>query len=371
MTRPTRGPAALPEFPWDVLGPARALAGRHPDGLVDLSIGTPVDRVPVPVRTALGNASDAPGYPTVHGTDELREAYTGWLARAHGVRGLDPESVLPTIGSKELVASLPTQLGFGRGDVVVIPDLAYPTYEIGALMAGCTVLRKDGVASSGADRIALVWINSPSNPTGRVLSAEQLARIVGWARQRGAIVASDECYIDLGWEASPVSVLDPDVCGRDHRGLLAVHSLSKRSSMAGYRAGFVSGDPDLIARLTAVRRHLGAMVPTPIQAAAAAALNDDGHVLAQRGRYERRRTLLLDALEDAGFRIGQDGTSAAGLYLWCTRDEPAMESVEWLAERGILVAPGDIYGVAGKRHVRVALTASDERVAAAASRLTT
>ncbi|GAA1997540.1 succinyldiaminopimelate transaminase [Nakamurella flavida] len=369
MTRPTRGPAALPDFPWDALAPARELAGRHPDGLVDLSIGTPVNRVPLPVRTALGNASDAPGYPTVHGTAALREAYVGWLSRAHGVRGLDPEDVLPTIGSKELVASLPTQLGLGRGDLVVIPDLAYPTYEVGALMAGCTVLRKDGVASSGADRIALVWVNSPSNPTGRVLTAEQLARIVGWARQRGAVVASDECYIDLGWEASPVSVLDPEVCGKDHRGLLAVHSLSKRSNMAGYRAGFVSGDPELVGRLTALRRHLGAMVPAPIQAAAAAALDDDGHVLSQRSRYEGRRELLMDALDTAGFRIGEDGTSAAGLYLWCTRDEPAMESVEWLAERGILVAPGDIYGAAGARHIRVALTASDARVAAAVQRL--
>jgi succinyldiaminopimelate transaminase len=360
----------LPDFPWDSLLPARREATAHPDGLVDLSVGTPVDRVPVPVRSALSGASEAPGYPTVHGTHALRSAYVGWLARAHGVPDVDPEHVLPTIGSKELVASLPTQLGLGRGDVVVIPEISYPTYEIGALMSRSTVVRADGLTKLGPERVALVWLNTPSNPTGKVLPPEHLAKVVAWARRHGAVVASDECYIDLGWDVSPVSILDPEVCGGDHTGLLAVHSLSKRSNMAGYRAGFVSGDPALIAELTSVRKHLGAMMPAPVQAAAVAALDDDSHVLAQRSRYERRRAVLLEAFEAAGFRIGDDGSSAAGLYLWCTRGEPSMDSVEWLAERGILVAPGSMYGPGGARHVRVALTASDERVAAAADRLT-
>jgi len=355
----------LPDFPWDNLLPARDVAAAHPEGLVDLSIGTPVDRVPLPVRTALCDASEAPGYPTVHGTAALRAAYSAWLGRAHGVPDLDPVNVLPTIGSKELVSSLPTQLGIGKGDVVVIPELAYPTYEIGALMAGATVLRADSLTAIGPERVALLWLNSPSNPTGRVLPPEHLAKVVGWARSRGTIIASDECYIDLGWESTPVSVLHPDVSGGDHTGLLAVHSLSKRSNMAGYRAGFVSGDPALVAGLIALRRHLGAMVPSPIQAAAASALADDGHVLAQRSRYGKRREFLMDALDDARVQV----KSEAGLYLWCTRGEPAMTSVEWFADRGILVAPGTVYGPAGGQHFRVALTASDERIESAAKRL--
>ena len=250
--------------------------------------------------------------------------------------------------------------------MVVIPELAYPTYEIGAIMAGATIVRADSLTAIGPERVALLWINSPSNPTGRVLPVEHLAKIVGWARSRGTIVASDECYIDLGWESTPVSILHPDVCRGDHTGLLAVHSLSKRSNMAGYRAGFVSGDPALVASLIAVRRHLGAMVPAPVQGAARAALDDDGHVLAQRSRYGHRRELLRDALDGAGFQVVH---SEAGLYLWCTRDEPAMRSVDWFAERGILVAPGTVYGPAGANYVRVALTASDERVASAAGRL--
>ena len=356
----------LPDFPWDSLLPARAAAAKHPEGLVDLSVGTPVDRVPLPVRSALGDASEAPGYPMVHGTAAVRQAYSEWLSRAHGVPDLDPVNVLPTIGSKELVASLPTQLGLRAGDVVVVPELAYPTYEIGAIMAGATTIRADSLTALGPERVAMLWINSPSNPTGRVLPVEHLAKVVSWARSRGTIVASDECYIDLGWESTPVSILHPDVCRGDHTGLLAVHSLSKRSNMAGYRAGFVSGDPALVASLIAVRRHLGAMVPTPVQAAARAALDDDGHVLAQRSRYGRRRELLRDALDGAGFQIVN---SEAGLYLWCTRNEPAMRTVDWFAERGILVAPGTVYGPAGANFIRVALTASDERVASAAGRL--
>ena len=355
----------LPDFPWDSLLPARTTAAAHPEGLVDLSVGTPVDRVPLPVRTALSSASEAPGYPTVHGSQTLRQAYSEWLERAHGVPDVDPVNVMPTIGLKELVAALPTLLGLRAGDVVVTPDLAYPTYEIGAIMAGATSIRADSLTALGPERVSLIWINSPSNPTGRVLPPEHLSKIVTWARSRGAIVASDECYIDLGWEATPVSILHPDVCGADHSNLLAVHSLSKRSNMAGYRAGFVSGDPALVASLISVRRHLGAMVPTPVQAAAKAALDDDGHVLAQRSRYGHRRELLRDALDTAGFQVAAD----AGLYLWCTRGEPAMRTVDWFAERGILVAPGTVYGPSGAHHVRVALTASDERVASAVGRL--
>ncbi len=356
----------LPEFPWDTLLPARRRAMEHPDGIVDLSIGTPVDRVPIPVRGALSGASEAAGYPTVHGTNELRRAYSSWMQRAHGVPDLDPEAVLPTIGSKELVASLPTQLGIRPGDLVVVPELAYPTYEIGALMAGATAVRTDSLTAVGPERVSLIWINSPSNPTGRVLPPEHLAKVVSWARSRGAIVASDECYIDLGWDTTPVSILHPEVCGGDFSRLLAVHSLSKRSNMAGYRAGFVSGDPDLVGWLTSVRRHLGMMVPTPVQAAAAAALADDGHVLAQRSRYSHRRARLREALDIAGCQIVH---SEAGLYLWATRGTAAMATVNWFADRGILVTPGSVYGQPGGHHVRISITATDERVEAAAQRL--
>ena len=356
----------LPQFPWDQLEGAAQVARAHPLGLVDLSVGTPVDRVAGPVRTALADASNAPGYPTVHGTVELRRAYSQWMDRCHGVDNIDPVAVLPTIGSKELVASLPAQLGFGPGDIVVIPEVAYPTYEVGGLMAGATVIRADGLTALGPERPAMIWVNSPSNPTGKVLSTEHLAKVISWARARGTIVASDECYIDLGWDTTPVSILHKEVCGGDFTGLLAVHSLSKRSNMAGYRAGFISGDPELIAGLLDLRRHLGMILPTPIQAAAAAALNDDGHAMAQRVRYGERRAKLMDAFDDAGFTVGN---SEAGLYLWCTRGESAVESVNWLAERGILVAPGTFYGPSGANYIRVAFTATDERINSAVERL--
>ncbi|GAA3459712.1 succinyldiaminopimelate transaminase [Saccharothrix longispora] len=356
----------LPDFPWDSLADHAAKARTHPGGVVDLSIGTPVDPVPDLVREALASVSDEPGYPTTHGTPALREAVVGSMARRYGVDGLDPTAVLPTIGSKELVAWLPTLLGLGPGDVVAIPALAYPTYEVGARLAGATPVRlADGEPAPPGTR--LVWLNSPSNPTGRVQSAAALAQAVADARAVGAVVASDECYLALSWTATPVSALRPEVSGGSPDGVLAVHSLSKSSSLAGYRAGFVTGDPALVASLLEVRKHAGMIVPRPVQAAMAAALSDDAHVAAQRSRYEARRAVLLPALEAAGFTVDH---SEAGLYLWSTRGESAWDTVAWLADRGVLVAPGTFYGPTGDRHVRIALTASDERVAAAVDRLT-
>lgn len=327
-------------------------------------MGTPVDPVPPRVQAALRAAANSPGYPLTAGTSELREAAAGWLSRELGVR--PGASLLPTVGSKELVAWLPTLLGLGAGDVVVVPSLAYPTYEVGALLAGCSVIRTDGLLGLGPKRVSLVWVNSPSNPTGRVLPSEHLAKVVAWGRERGALVVSDECYVELGWDARPVSVLHPDVCGVTHEGVLAVHSLSKRSNLAGYRAGFVAGDQALVAELLAVRKHAGMMVPAPVQAAMVVALDDDVSVVAQRSLYRARRELLLAALGEAGFRVEH---SEAGLYLWVTRGEPCRDTVAWLAGLGILVAPGDFYGPDGERFVRVSLTATDERVQAAAERL--
>ena len=362
---------SLPDFPWDALVPYGDRARTHADGIVDLSVGTPVDPTPDVVQQALRNAADAPGYPQTWGTPALRESVAAWFARRRSVPGLDPDGVLPTVGSKELVAWLPTLLGLGPGDVVVHPQVAYPTYDVGARLAGATPVAADGTAQVGPGRVGLVWLNSPSNPTGKVLPVEHLAKVVAWARSRGAVVASDECYAELGWgehaAAAVPSILDPRVSGGSLEGLLAVYSLSKQSNLAGYRAGLVAGDVRLVRSLLEVRKHAGMIVPAPVQAAMRAALDDDVHVAEQRARYGRRREVLLPALRRAGFRVDH---SEAGLYLWATREEDCWTSVAALADLGILAAPGAFYGPAGAQHVRVALTASDERIAAAADRLT-
>ncbi|HXR69772.1 succinyldiaminopimelate transaminase [Actinocrinis sp.] len=374
--------ARLPQFPWDRLKPYAAKADAHPGGRVDLSVGTPVDPTPDSVRRALSAAADSPGYPTTHGTARLREAASGWMQRELGA-AVDPVSVLPLIGSKELVAALPALLGLGAGDAVAFPSPAYPTYEIGALLSGATPVPVSdgdllnrwlvpGGAAEAPENLRLLWLNSPGNPHGRVHSADALREIVAWARARGVIVVSDECYLSLGWEGTePVSVLHPQVCGGSYDGLLAVHSLSKRSNLAGYRSAFLTGDPALVAELLEVRKHAGMMMPGPVQAATAAALDDDESAAAQKERYRSRRTVLRNALADAGFRIDH---SEAGLYLWSSRivsgePEPCWDTVAHLADLGILAAPGEFYGPGGEHHVRVALTATDERIAAAAARL--
>ncbi|GLW68996.1 succinyldiaminopimelate transaminase [Kitasatospora phosalacinea] len=355
----------LPVFPWDKLEPYKRTAQAHPDGLCDFSVGTPVDPVPELVQRALAAHTDTPGYPTVWGPLSLRDAIAGWLGRRCGA-GIGPEAVLPTVGSKELVAWLPGQLGLGPGDQVAYPKLAYPTYEVGALLCGAEPVAYGDVAELDGSKVRLLWLNSPSNPTGRVLDAAELRRAVEWAREHRVLLVSDECYLELGWEAEPVSVLHPSVCGGSHEGLLAVHSLSKRSNLAGYRASFVAGDPVVVRELLEIRKHGGMIVPAPVQAATAAALADDAHVAEQRARYAQRRSALRAALEAYGFRIEH---SEASLYLWATQDRPCWETVAELAELGVLVAPGDFYGPAGDRFVRVAFTATDERVASAVERL--
>ncbi|MFD0309316.1 bifunctional succinyldiaminopimelate transaminase/glutamate-prephenate aminotransferase [Streptomyces sp. NPDC127119] len=357
----------LPAFPWDKLEPFKAQAAAHPDGIVDLSVGTPVDPVPDLIQKALVAAADSPGYPTVWGTPELRDALVGWCGRRLGARDLTHRNVLPVVGSKELVAWLPTQLGLGPGDRVAYPRLAYPTYEVGARLARADHIAYDDPTELDPTGLKLLWLNSPSNPTGRVLSQQELTRIVAWAREHGILVLADECYIELGWEADPVSVLHPEVCGGSYEGIVAVHSLSKRSNLAGYRSAFLAGDPAVLGDLLQIRKHGGMMTSAPTQAATVAALSDDTHVQEQRERYAARREALRDALVRHGFRIEH---SEASLYLWATRDESCWDTVAHLATLGILVAPGDFYGPAGAEFVRVALTATDERVQAATSRLT-
>ncbi|MBZ4485898.1 succinyldiaminopimelate transaminase [Microbacterium sp. cx-55] len=364
------GVADLADYPWDAVAPYADIARAHPDGIVDLSIGSPVDPTPRLIADALAAATDAHAYPLTAGTPPLREAIVDWYRRRRGVFGLTPANVLPTIGSKELVALLPLLLGLGPADAVVHPRAAYPTYEVGARLVGAEPVASDDPAEWPA-HTRLVWINSPGNPDGRVWDVAALRRARERAAELGAVLVGDECYAELGWEAPwdtrPVpSVLDPAVTGGDPTGVLSVYSLSKQSNLAGYRAAFLAGDSAVVARLLTARKHLGLIPPAPVQAAMIVALADDAHVREQKERYARRRAVLKPAVEAYGFRIDR---SEAGLYLWATLDEDAWASVGRLAELGILSGPGHFYGAHHTRHIRLSLTASDERIAAAAQRL--
>ncbi|GAB3939626.1 succinyldiaminopimelate transaminase [Corynebacterium tapiri] len=356
----------LPDFPWDSLKDAKAKAEAHPDGIVNLSVGTPVDDVAPSIQLALAESSNISGYPQTMGTPELRDSIVAWLERRYGVSGLTEKSVLPVVGTKEAIAWLPTLLGVSGK--VVIPEVAYPTYEVAARLAGASVQRADSLLQLGPSSPDLMFINSPSNPTGKVLGIDHLRKVVQFARERNVIIAADECYIGLGWddENPPISLLDPRVTDGDMTNLLVIHSLSKSSNLAGYRAGFLAGDESLIQELLQVRKHAGLMMPAPVQHAMVAALNDDEQEQAQRLRYASRRAQLMRALSEAGMRIDE---SHAGLYLWATRGEPCRETLDWLAGLGILVAPGDFYGPRGEEYVRVALTGTDERIEAACRRL--
>ncbi len=289
----------------------------------------------------------------------MRAAIHDWAIRRLGAAG--EFDVLPLIGSKELVAWLPTLL---EAKSVLYPEVAYPTYSVGAILGSAT-----GTAVPINPKIwpdaELAWINSPSNPTGRVHSDAEMMEVIIWARKSNCIIASDECYLEFGHTADPKSILG--FTGSNNKNILAVHSLSKRSSMAGYRAGFVIGDPDLIARLREVRKHAGMIVPLPVQKAMITALSDDVHVAEQRARYNARRERLAPALRNVGFEIEE---SRAGLYIWCTRNEQDWDSIAWLAELGILATPGYFYGATGDHHIRVALTATDANIDEAVARLT-
>ncbi len=355
----------MPDFPWDRIAAAGDIARKHPDGIVDLSIGTPVDDTPKVITSALAAAANAPGYPTAAGLLELRQAWVSWAKRILSA-DLTTDQVVPSIGSKEIVAWLPIVFGLNQNSTVAIPELAYPTYAVGAMMAHAKFVTYKQ-ASDIPDNADLIWVNSPSNPTGEVLTANQLKELIARGRELSAPVVSDECYVELGWEAEPISILDPRVCGSDFTGILAVHSLSKRSNLAGYRSGAVIGDTKLISDIVSLRKHAGMLVSTPVQMATVAALADDAHVAIQKARYAKRREVLHAALVAAGFKIEH---SQAGLYLWATNGSDCLETVNWLAGKGILAAPGDFYGPAGQNHVRLALTATDERIASAAARLT-
>jgi succinyldiaminopimelate transaminase len=370
-----------PPYPHDRLGDLHVLADAVPGGAIDCSIGTPVDPMPEVALRALADAAPmATGYPPSIGTPELRDAASRWVTRRLGVEAAADE-VIACVGTKEVVASLPRLLSLRdpTRDTVLFPGVSYPTYAMGAELAGLRSLpipvddawrpQLSAVDRADADRALVVWLNDPANPTGATATAEEMRAAIDWARARGAIVASDECYAEFTYDtsgapAAPVSAL---VGGPD--GVLAVHSLSKRSNMAGLRVGFIAGDRGLVRYLGEVRKHAGFMVPLPVQHAAAAALEDDEHVDAQRARYARRRAALLPALEAWG--LVHDGGPST-FYLWLrtrTPGETGWSIAKRLAGVGVLAAPGDLYGDAGTEHVRLALSITDEQTQAICDRL--
>lgn len=350
--------AQLPDFPWDALAPYGQKARSHPQGIIDLSQGTPVDPTPEFIQQAFRDASNSPSYPVTAGTRELRAVIEKWAIERLGASG--DFDVLPVIGSKELVAWLPT---FLESTTVLIPEIAYPTYHVGAVLAGADSVPVE-IDANTWPKADLAWLNSPSNPTGRVHSVDEIKACINWSRKNTSVLISDECYLEFDHTAHSVSVLSQT--GGDNTNILAVHSLSKRSSMAGYRAAFVVGDSALISQIREIRKHGGMMVPLPVQKAMTVALGDDLHVAEQRARYNARKDAMRPALVEAGFTVE---FSDSGLYLWCTRNEDAWTSVAWLAERGILATPGSFYGQKGKNHIRIAMTASDTHIAAAVARL--
>jgi len=358
----------LPEYPWQKLAPYKKTAEQHPDGLVDLSIGSPVDQTPDVISSALKQASNSPGYPSATGTEELRQAMVDWFSNRRSV-SLDKEQVMPTVGSKEFISWLPVMLGLGPDDVVVQPALAYTAYEVGAKFADCGLVSEDDPAKWPGNT-KLIWINSPANPNGSVMSIEQMRLAVARARELGAVLVSDECYAELGWldefaETATPCLLQEEITDGDLTGLLSIYSLSKQSSIAGYRAALAGGDKNLIQGLINLRKHAGLIVPLPVQKAMVAGLSDYQHVLAQKKIYRNRIEILSQALVSAGFQIAD---CEGGLYLW-VEVEDTFDAVSKFAEMGILVGPGEFYGEAGKGHVRISVTASDNEVIAASKRL--
>ena len=372
-----------PPYPHDRLGDLRATAEAVPGGIVDCSVGTPVDPMPEVARQALADtAAAATGYPAAIGAPAYREAAAAWIGRRFGV-SVAPEAVVACVGTKELVASLPRVLALRdpSRDTLLYPDIAYPTYEMGARLAGLRavpvplderwLLDLSRVDEDDAARALLLWVNEPGNPTGSSGGAEHLRTVGDWARSMGAVVASDECYAEFTCDASGAPAPPATILTHGHDRALAVHSLSKRSNMAGLRAGFVAGDAALVSYLGEVRKHAGLMTPAPVQAAATAALGDDVHVEEQRTRYASRRAGALDALGAWG--LVHDGGPST-FYLWLRSTETGEDGwsiARRLAGRGLLVAPGDLYGRAGAAHVRLSLTQPDERLALAFDRLTT
>ena len=359
----------LPEYPWEQLKPFSAKAALHERGAVDLSVGSPVDPTPSIIQEALNASSNAPGYPSTGGSPEFKNAVVEWFARRRGVEGLTPDQVMPTIGSKELISFLPLLMGLGPGDVVVQPKVAYTAYVVGAALCGAEIVSEDDPAKWPTNT-KLVWINSPGNPDGRVFDVHELKAAVDRAREIGALLASDECYAELGWddwsEKLIPSALDPRVCGDSHEGILVCYSLSKQSNLAGYRAAFAVGDAKLVKGLVNLRMHAGLNTPAPMQKVMTVALGDYEHVAIEKELYRERREILLAAVRGYGFELSD---SQAGLYLWATLGEDCWKTVDRMADLGIVVVPGTFYGEHSTQHVRFSLTATDAKIEEAANRL--
>jgi succinyldiaminopimelate transaminase len=353
-----------PPYPYDRLNDSKAAASAFDGGIVDLSIGTPFDPPAPAVVAALANSGSERGYPASIGSKRLREAAVGWMARRFGVE-VPLANVAACVGTKEFVAGVVTYLRLRTPDrdTVLFPSVAYPTYEMGATLAGCRAVPVDdlaGIDPEAAGRALCLWVNSPANPTGDLAD---LGAAAAWGRAHGVPVLSDECYAEFTWDGLPHSILEH---GLD--GVLAVHSLSKRSNLAGLRVGFYAGDTELVHYLSEVRKHAGFMVPGPVQAAAVVALDDDDHVDAQRERYLERLQYFADVLRAEGAKVDLPGGS---FYLWARAPgDDAWAFTRDLAERGgCLVSPGDLYGPAGAGHVRVAVVQPLERLALVAERL--
>ncbi len=354
-----------PPYPYDRLRDVVAAAASLPGGAVDLSVGTPCDPPPDIVRAALATAGPEQGYPPSAGTPALRQSFAGWANRRLGVQ-VDPDTeVAACIGTKEFVAGTPhwLRLRTPERDTVLYPEVSYPTYAMGATLAGCRAvavpvrpdwsLDLDAVDESDAARAVCLWLNTPANPTGAL---DDLVAAAQWARARGVTVLSDECYVEFTWDGPARTVLAAGTAG-----VLAVHSLSKRSNLAGARVGAYAGDPELVAYLRSVRQHAGFMVPGPVQAAAVAAWDDDAHVEAQRLRYRSR----LQRLQSILAAVGIDAVFPRGaFYLWAKAPGgDAWATAAMLAQRlGIVVSPGEFYGPAATGWFRVAAVAPDDRL---------
>jgi succinyldiaminopimelate transaminase len=359
-----------PPYPYDRLDAFKALGATLPGGIVDLSIGTPCDPPPRSVVEALASSDTERGYPASIGSAPLREAFSRWMSRRFAV-DVPAAQIAACVGSKEFVATLPQWLHLRspRRDTVLYPAVSYPTYEMGATLAGCRAvavpcdetgrLRLDAIAESDAERALVLWVNSPSNPTGAL---DDLGAAAAWGRARGVPVVSDECYAEFTWNGPAQSILQHGT-----EGVLALHSLSKRSNLAGLRVGAYAGDADLVAYLSEVRKHVGLMVPGPAQAAGAVALDDDAHVADQRRVYRERLEILADVLSqwsEVDITL-PDG----GFYLWF-RVGDAWAYAERLATLGgALVSPGEFYGGQSADHVRVAVVQPTDRLHLVALRL--